>query len=114
MNRATTCVRAATAAILFSFASAIPSLAQESPAAETGKTETAPGTTVQIDPGNGVTFSSSDGNYSLNIGFFGQFRAQYLDRDEFRRADLNPSLPYRVENIGVQEPSFQTRRLRLH
>ncbi|HZI92862.1 MAG TPA: porin [Patescibacteria group bacterium] len=70
--------------------------------------------TLKVDPGNGVTFSTADGNYSLNIGFFGQFRAQYLDRDEFRRADTNPSLPYRVENIGVQEPSFQTRRLRLH
>src|SRR5262245_52758075 len=72
----------------------------------------AAGTKVTVEPGNGVTFSSADGNYTLNLGFFGQFRGQYLDRDEFRRADTNPSLPYRVENIGVQEPSFRVRRVR--
>src|SRR5882672_5931489 len=72
-----------------------PAFARETPAGESGTAETEkkqaggeeqkPGpATVEVDPGNGVTFSSGDGNYSLNIGFFGQFRAQYLDRDEFR------------------------------
>ena len=80
-----------------------------------GKTDdaTAKPAGITVDPGNGVTFSSADGNYTLNVGFFAQIRAQYLDRDEFRRADQLPSTPYRVENIGVQEPAFRTRRARL-
>src|SRR2546422_611378 len=114
MNRVTGFVRAAAAAFLLAASCATLSLAEENPAKGAADSNAPAGSTVQVDPGNGVTFSSADGNYSLNIGFFGQFRAQYLDRDEFRRADQNPSLPYRVENIGVQEPSFQTRRLRLH
>jgi len=36
---------------------------------------------VDVDPGNGVTVSSQDGETKINIGFYGQFRFQYLDQD---------------------------------
>src|SRR5262245_40809801 len=91
-------MRAAAAAILLVAVWAMPARAEDQPAAgtETGtkpKEEQAGAGSVTIDPGNGVTFSSADGDYTMNIGFFGQFRGQYLDRDHFRRADQNPSLP---------------------
>lgn len=115
MNRRIGQVCSAVAVLSLTSLSFGPASAEESKAGDEKGTEgkQPSGATVSVDPGNGVTFSSGDGNYTLNIGFFGQFRGESLDRDEFRRADLNPSLPYRVENIGVQEPSFETRRLRL-
>jgi hypothetical protein len=71
-------------------------------------------TTVETEPGKGVTISSEDGNTKINIGFYGQFRFQELSRDLYRRSDLNQTFPpFTIENDGRTEPSFQVRRLRL-
>src|SRR5215831_1978893 len=51
--------------------------------------------------GNGLSFASSDGNFSLRLGFWGQFRFQLYDKDQWRRTSrtiLTPPIP--VENIG--------------
>ncbi len=69
---------------------------------------------VRVEPGNGVTFSSEDGNTTLNLGMYTQFRFQLLDQDQWRRSqfyEINP--PFTVENIGATQPSFQVRRFRL-
>jgi hypothetical protein len=70
--------------------------------------------TVELEPGNGVTIASQDGDTKINIGFYAQFRFQYLHQDMWRRTDLtDQSPPFDVENIGDSEPSFAMRRLRL-
>src|SRR5262245_60704551 len=70
-------------------------------------------TTVETEPGKGVTVSSEDGNTKLNFTFYGQFRFQELSRDLWRRTDLTQTFPpFTVENAGRTEPSFQVRRLR--
>src|SRR5215831_13183300 len=70
--------------------------------------------TVDTEPCQGVTISSSDGNTKINLGFYGQFRFQVLNRDRWQRSDLTQTFPpFSVENAGRTEPSFQVRRLRL-
>jgi len=70
--------------------------------------------TVELEPGQGVTIASQDGNTKINIGFYGQFRFQELSRDLYRRSDLTQTFPpFSIENDGRTEPSFQVRRLRL-
>lgn len=67
-----------------------------------------------VDPGNGVTWSSEDGDFSLNLGFYAQAQFQVIDRDLYRRADptlTSPPMP--VENIGTTEPSFRLRLARV-
>jgi hypothetical protein len=75
-------------------------------------------TTIETEPGQGVTVSSQDGNTKINIGFYGQFRFQELSRDLWRKSNLLQTFPdpvtgFDVENDGRTEPSFQVRRLRL-
>jgi len=70
---------------------------------------------VDVDPGNGVTVSSQDGETKINIGFYGQFRFQYLDQDQWRRSDLTQTFPpFSVDNIGQGQPSFSVHRLRFY
>jgi hypothetical protein len=70
--------------------------------------------TIDLEPGQGVTISSQDGNTKINIGFYGQFRFQELDRDLYQRSDLTQTFPpFSIENNGRTEPSFSVRRLRL-
>lgn len=70
--------------------------------------------TTKVKAGEGVTFESSDGESSLNLGFYGQLAFQALDRDHWRRSDLNQTFPpFSVENIGDTSYSFRIRRLRL-
>ncbi len=70
-------------------------------------------TTVETEPGSGVTISSQDGTNKINLTFYGQFRFQELSRDLYQRADLTQTFPpFTIENAGRTEPSFQVRRLR--
>lgn len=71
--------------------------------------------TVELEPGQGVTVRSADGETKINIGFYGQFRFQVLRRDvTWRRSDLVQTFPpFSVENVGRTEPSFQVHRFRL-
>ena len=73
------------------------------------------GATVDVDAGNGMTVRSDDGNTSLNLGFYGQFRFQVLKRKyTWRRSDpVQTFPPFSVENVGDTEPTFQVRRMRL-
>jgi hypothetical protein len=69
---------------------------------------------TRVEPGSGITFSTEDGSSSLNLGLFGQFRFQDLDRDQYQRSNLDETTPpFSTENIGGTEPSFQMRRLRV-
>jgi hypothetical protein len=72
--------------------------------------------TVKVEPGQGVTVASEDGETSINVGFYGQFRFQVIDRKNlWRRSDLVQAFPpFSVENVGRTEPSFQVRRFRLY
>lgn len=71
--------------------------------------------TVEVEPGNGVTIASQDGDTKLNFGAYVQFRFQELKQDLWQRSDLTqPSPPYSVENVGNTQPSFSVRRARLY
>jgi hypothetical protein len=71
-------------------------------------------TTIDVDPGNGMTVTSADGDTKINIGFYLQFRFQELKQDQWQRTDLTQSFPpLSVENVGIKEPSFSVRRARL-
>ena len=71
-------------------------------------------TTIDIEPGNGVTIASQDGDTKINLGFYAQFRFQELKQDLWQRSDqTQTSPPYSVENIGNSQPSFSVRRARL-
>src|SRR4029077_15918191 len=70
---------------------------------------------IPVGGGQGVTFRSSDHVNSLNLGFAGQFRFRVFDRTQYRRTNraiTTPPIP--VENIGLTEPSFNVRLLRLY
>ena len=72
------------------------------------------GATVAVAAGEGVTITAPDGVTGIKIGFYGQFRFQYLKRDIWRRSNLVETFPpFSVQNYGREEPSFQVRRLRL-
>jgi hypothetical protein len=72
-------------------------------------------TTVNVEPGQGVTVASEDGNTKINVGFYGQFRFQDAYRDVWRRSDLNQTFPpFTVENVGETDPTFRVYRLRLY
>jgi hypothetical protein len=65
--------------------------------------------------GNGVSFASSNGDFSLHIGFWGQFRFQLYKQDQWRRTSrtiLTPPIP--VENIGEIQQTFDVPFLRLY
>jgi hypothetical protein len=65
--------------------------------------------------GNGVSFSSSSGDFSLRLGFWGQFKFQMYDKDQWRRTNRNISTaPIPVENIGETQETFDVPRLRLY
>jgi hypothetical protein len=65
--------------------------------------------------GNGLSFASSTGDFSFRVGFWGQFRFQLFDRDQYRRTSrtiLTPPIP--IENIGQTQETFDIPRLRLY
>ena len=71
--------------------------------------------TTDIDPGNGITVTSQDGDTKLNFGFYVQFRFQDLKQDQWRRTDLTQTFPpFSVQNVGIKQPSFNVRRARLY
>src|SRR5262249_26099865 len=66
-----------------------------------------------LGDGNGLSFTSASGNYSLHLGFWGQIRFQLFDRDQFRRTSRTivvPPIP--VEHIGGTEQTFDIPRAR--
>jgi hypothetical protein len=70
---------------------------------------------VSLEGGQGVTVTSDDGETSINLGFYAQFRFQVVKRKYlWRRSDLNQGFPpFSIENFGRTEPSFQVRRARM-
>ena len=70
---------------------------------------------VSLEGGQGVTVTSDDGDTSINLGFYTQFRFQVVKRKYLWRRS-NPAEtfpPFSVENVGRAEPSFQVRRARM-
>src|SRR5215813_7565440 len=66
-------------------------------------------------PGEGLTFATPSGDTTLNMGFYMQFRFQWLDYDRYVRSNpLLSSPPIPVENLGEQDKSFDVRRLRVY
>src|SRR5262245_41803623 len=71
--------------------------------------------TSLIGGGDGLSFKSESGDFSLQLGFWGQTRFQAYDRDQWRRTDrtaLTPPIP--VENIGVTQLTFDIPLLRFY
>src|SRR5262245_62067732 len=65
--------------------------------------------------GEGLTFATPSGETTLNMGFYMQFRFQWLDYDRYVRSNpLLSSPPIPVENLGEQDKSFDVRRLRVY
>jgi hypothetical protein len=82
------------------------------PAAAPTSTE---GTKSPVGGGDGVTFASTDGNYSLQLGLIGQFRFRVYDHHQVRRTSRTiTSPPIPVEDISQVEKSFNIRLLRLY
>ena len=70
---------------------------------------------VSVEGGQGFTATSDDGETSINVGFYAQFRFQVVKRKYLWRRS-NPAEtfpPFSIENDGRAEPSFQVRRARL-
>jgi phosphate-selective porin O/P len=79
------------------------------------RAEEAGGPPKSIGNGDGVSFSSESGDFTLQLGFWGQFRFQAYDRDHWRRTDrtdLTPPIP--VENVGVTQLSFDLPHVRFY
>src|SRR5690242_12117816 len=74
--------------------------AEPTPAAEPPKGSAEP--TSLVGDGDGLSFTSASGDFSLHLGFWGQTRFQAYDKDQWRRVDrttLTPPIP--VENVGL-------------
>ncbi|HZE89390.1 MAG TPA: hypothetical protein VE404_07585, partial [Verrucomicrobiae bacterium] len=71
-------------------------------------------TKTRLDPTEGFTVSSEEGDYSMTLGFYTQTRLSWAHVDVFRRADPTlTSSPIPVENIGGAQDTFAMRRARL-
>jgi hypothetical protein len=69
----------------------------------------------ELGGGKGLSFASSNGDFSLHLGFWGQFRFQLYDQDQWRRTSrtiLTPPIP--VENIGETQETFDIPFARLY
>ncbi|HEX4826567.1 MAG TPA: porin [Candidatus Polarisedimenticolaceae bacterium] len=71
---------------------------------------------VTLEGGQGVTVTSDDGDTSINLGFYTQFRFQVVKRKYlWRRSNPGEAFPpFSVENFGRTEPSFQMRKARVY
>jgi Phosphate-selective porin O and P len=71
--------------------------------------------TSLVGNGDGISFESASGDFSLQLGFWGQTRFQAYDKDQWRRVDrtaLTPPIP--VENVGVTQLTFDIPLLRFY
>ncbi|HEV8119389.1 MAG TPA: hypothetical protein VGQ67_00150 [Candidatus Polarisedimenticolia bacterium] len=95
------------------FAAGPPALAGQEQPAEAPPPQVIAG--EDLGGGNGLSFASASGDFSFRIGFWGQFRFQLYDKDQWRRTSrtiLTPPIP--VENIGETQETFDVPRLRLY
>jgi hypothetical protein len=71
--------------------------------------------TSLIGNGDGLSFESASGDFSLHLGLWGQTRFQAYDEDQWRRVDrttLTPPIP--VENVGLTQLTFDIPLLRFY
>ena len=73
------------------------------------------GSKKSVGGGKDVSFSSESGNFTLQLGFWGQTRFQAYDRDQWRRTSRGIlTAPIPVENVGLTQLNFDLPLLRVY
>jgi hypothetical protein len=85
------------------------------PAAPTEPPKGSSEPTSLVGNGDGISFATPSGTFSLQVGFWGQTRFQAYDKDQWRRADRQDLLPpIPVENVGQTQLTFDIPLLRFY